>query len=119
MNPTLALFASILVGGLSQIVLKQATNHGVRTSKPGGRGFWISLLSSVWIWLFAIMLPVATILWIFAVSRLEISYAFPMLSASYVLVALLSKVFLKESLGWQRWIAIAVICFGVVLIARG
>jgi drug/metabolite transporter (DMT)-like permease len=58
-----------------------------------------------------------TMLWMVALSHMDISYAFPLVSASYVLVAVLSRLLLKESIPWQRWLAIAVISLGVALSA--
>jgi len=118
MSATAALWASILLGGLAQIVLKRGLNGHATQNGARGLAWWLGLLRSRWLWAWVVFFPVSTVLWILAVSQLDISYAFPMLSASYAFVALLSRVLLKESTSWHRWVAIAVICLGVFLIAR-
>lgn len=61
---------------------------------------------------------VSVVLWIVALSRLPVSLAYPMLSIGYVVNALLAWWLLGEQPDPQRWIGIAVIIFGVVLVAR-
>jgi drug/metabolite transporter (DMT)-like permease len=60
----------------------------------------------------------SALLWISILSRNELSWAFPMLSLSYVLTAILSPVFLHESFSVQRFAGIVVICLGVYLVTR-
>jgi len=117
MSSTVALWTSIFLGGVAQILLKRGLNERVAQASKSSLHWWLSLLTSVWIWAWGISFVVATALWLLAVSQMNISYAFPLLSASYALVALLSRIFLKEPVDWRRWGAITVICVGVVLIA--
>jgi drug/metabolite transporter (DMT)-like permease len=60
----------------------------------------------------------SAIVWISILSRSELSWAFPILSLSYVLTALLSPLFLHESFAPQRLIGILVICLGVFLVSK-
>jgi uncharacterized membrane protein len=48
----------------------------------------------------------------------ELSKVVPLYSLSYVLVALIGQVFLDERVTLQRWIGIAAIIAGVVVVAR-
>jgi drug/metabolite transporter (DMT)-like permease len=116
MNATAALWISILLGGVAQILLKRGVT-GDRASRGAFTQWWLGLLRSGWIWAWLISFIAATGLWLLAVSQLNISYAFPLLSASYVIVAVLSRIWLHENVSWQRWTAIAVISAGVLLIS--
>ena len=51
-------------------------------------------------------------------SRVEVSAAYPMLSIGYVLAAVMGYFFLGESVGVERMAGIALICGGVLLVAR-
>ena len=116
MSPYVALWASILLGAVGQITLKRAV-----TPQPGSQvkgNQWVALLGSWWLWLYAFCFGSATILWLLALSDLNISYAFPLLSVGYILVALLAQLLLGESVSTRRWVAIAVISLGVILISR-
>jgi drug/metabolite transporter (DMT)-like permease len=118
MNALAALWISIALGAFAQIVLKLAVSGPLGGTSTRAVGWWMNLLRSGWLWAYALSFAVATGLWMLALSGLNISYAFPLLSASYVLVAVLARLCLKESVSVRRWIAIAVICLGVILIAR-
>jgi len=116
MTASIALWTSIFLNGLAQVLLKKGVGH---SNDAGGApaGWWLSLLQNVWVWAWGLSFVAATALWLLALSRLDISYAFPLLSTSFVLVALLSRLLLGEFISWKRWAAIFVICFGVILIA--
>jgi drug/metabolite transporter (DMT)-like permease len=114
----LALWASIGIGAFAQIALKRAVSAGFGTPNPASIRWWLRLLRCGWLWLYFACFSLATALWLLALSSLNLSYAFPLLSASYVVVALLGRFWLKEIVSTRRWVAIAVICSGVILIAR-
>lgn len=60
----------------------------------------------------------SSIFWLVVLSRFEISLVYPIVSLAYILVALASMVFFKESVTLMRWLGILVIVAGVVLISR-
>jgi multidrug transporter EmrE-like cation transporter len=51
-------------------------------------------------------------------SRVDVSYAYPMLSIGYVVAALAGKAFFGEPVDLIRWAGIVTICIGVWLITR-
>ena len=61
---------------------------------------------------------ISAILWIIILSRAELSWAFPILSLSYVITVLISPILLNESFSVQRLIGTLVICIGVYLVGR-
>lgn len=61
---------------------------------------------------------VSVVVWIVALSRVDVSVAYPMLSIGYVVNALLAYWLFGEAVGAERWLGIAVILVGVVLVAR-
>jgi drug/metabolite transporter (DMT)-like permease len=61
---------------------------------------------------------VSALIWISILSRADLSWAFPILSLSYVITALLSPVLLNESFSAQRLIGTLVICLGVFLVYK-
>lgn len=69
--------------------------------------------------LFGLLLyAVSAVLWLIVLSRMELSFAYPLLSVGYILVLLCSWFFFKESISIVRWAGVLVICFGVFLISR-
>ena len=61
---------------------------------------------------------ISVIVWLMALSRVEVSYAYPLLSVGYIVTAFAGQFFFQEALGPVRWTGILVICLGVFLITR-
>jgi multidrug transporter EmrE-like cation transporter len=61
---------------------------------------------------------VSVVLWIVALSRVDVSVAYPMLSLGYVLNAVAARWLFGEMLAVQQMIGIAFILVGVTLVAR-
>ena len=56
--------------------------------------------------------------WLAVLSRVNLSWAYPMLSIGYILVLLVSALILKEHVSAIRWMGALVICIGVFLVFR-
>ncbi len=61
---------------------------------------------------------IAALAWIAAVSRSDLSFAYPFASLSYPLVLLFASLLLKESVPVMRWIGIPIIMFGIFAVSR-
>lgn len=59
-----------------------------------------------------------SIFWLMLLSRVDLSYAYPVLSLGYVMITLVSALLLGENVTAMRWSGVLVICLGVFLIAR-
>ncbi|MGH9477225.1 MAG: EamA family transporter [Terriglobales bacterium] len=56
--------------------------------------------------------------WWGVLSRVDLSYAFPLTSLSYIVLLGASHVFLNERISTQRWLGTIAVVFGVYLITR-
>lgn len=61
---------------------------------------------------------ISVVVWILALSRVEVSLAYPMLSLGYVVNAIAAWYLFGEALSLQRIIAIGIILVGVYILAR-
>lgn len=61
---------------------------------------------------------ISVIIWLLVLSRVSVSYAYPLLSVGYVVTALADRFFFHETISLTRWAGIAVICLGVWLVSR-
>jgi multidrug transporter EmrE-like cation transporter len=61
---------------------------------------------------------VSVVVWILALSRTEVSIAYPMLSIGYVLNALAAWYLFGEAVTAQRLVGIGIIVLGVFVVAR-
>lgn len=112
MTPSVALWLSIGLGACAQVFLKK----GVSGKSAGAGAGTMSLLFSAWVWAWAVCFALATGLWLIALAKIQVSYAFPLLSLGYPIVAVLSMMLLKERVTVVRWVAILVITTGVAII---
>ena len=104
MTPLLPLAGSVALNAVAQITLRYAS------SEQGARN------RRVWLGAWGATLVVATALWIAAIRSADISWAYPLLGAGYVLVTIMALVFLHERVPPSRWLAILVISVGVVMV---
>jgi multidrug transporter EmrE-like cation transporter len=61
---------------------------------------------------------ISVVVWIVALSRVDVSLAYPMLSIGYVVNALLAMWLFGEVISALRWGGIGLIVIGVVMVAR-
>lgn len=71
-----------------------------------------------YVFLGTILYGIALILWLGAMSTLDISFMYPMLSIGYVITAIFAFVFLGEEVGSMRWLGILLVVVGCVLITK-
>lgn len=63
-----------------------------------------------------LLLAAGTLVWLMVLLRLEVSKAVPFLSLGFVLVALVSKFVLRETLSGKRWLGIMLIVAGLGMV---
>jgi len=61
---------------------------------------------------------VSVAVWLIALSRVDVSIAYPMLSLGYIINAIAAHYLLGEAVTLQRWLGIGFIIVGVWLVAR-
>lgn len=64
-----------------------------------------------------IMYGLSTVFWLIALSRMELSYVYPFISLTYILVLALSYLVLKESIGLNKIAGTVLIILGLILIS--
>jgi len=64
------------------------------------------------------MYVMSVIVWLLVLSRVQVSFAYPMLSIGYIVNALAANYFFGEPLTSMRMLGIFIIIFGVYLVAR-
>ena len=103
-----------------QLILKHAiSQYGeIPSNIREGLSFLIrALLNPLVILCFAFGF-IAALAWIAAVSKSDLSFAYPFVSLSYPLVLLFASLLFKESIPVMRWIGLFIIMLGVFIISR-
>ena len=116
------ILTSVVLAGFAQITLKTGVNHV--TDATGGGELHMnadslkSLLSSPIIWGGLVLFGLSAIVWLFALSRASLSFAYPFAALSYVLIVLFSVLVLHEDVPVLRWVGVAFIVTGILLVAQ-
>lgn len=59
----------------------------------------------------------SALVWIYVLSRADLSFAYPFLSLAYVAVTASATVFLKERFSTRQWLGLALVVAGVAAVA--
>jgi len=121
---TWAAFALVLTGVLlnavAQLALKASVSdtgiinldlHSLLTSAGG-------LATNLWLWLGLICYAVSVVVWILALSRVDVSIAYPMLSIGYIVNAVAAWQLFGEPMNLAKVAGIGIIIVGVYVLAR-
>lgn len=111
----LSLMQSIMLS-LGQLTLKVALGNMLPFS--WSMRFWGHLLTNWWFLLCGIMFGGASLLWMYILKHWPLSMAYPMVSMSYVIAMVMAVLFLHESIAWNRWLGVALIMLGCMLVAK-
>lgn len=114
------LLAGVMLNAVAQLSLKAATNRMGAVSL-GFDGLGATLLRAglqPFIWLGLLCYGISVVVWVAALSRTEVSLAYPFLSLGYVVNAVAAWYLFGENVSTQRLAALAVIIVGVWLLAR-
>jgi len=113
------LLFSVVAGVIAQIVLKKGAFNLPNFSL---QNFWPiikEVLTNHYLILWILFGGVSAFLWLLAVSRLELSFAFPVAQAlGIILVAFLSYLFFAEVISLWRWLGILLLIIGIFLVSQ-
>ena len=81
--------------------------------------FAFSMLLNPYIIISLILTLLAGVTWMIAMTKFEISYAYPFTLLGLVFVTIFSVLFFGESINWQKVVGIVFVLFGIFIISRG
>jgi len=114
------LLAAVTAESFAQLALKVGAVGGPRILSPPYRawaGRWRLGSAAAWVALGLLAYGLEIVFYTVALSRLDVSVAFPLGSLCFVGVAILSKLFLAEAVGGIRWLGVGCILAGTVFLA--
>jgi drug/metabolite transporter (DMT)-like permease len=121
MPAVVPILGSVLFGVVGQLVLKA----GVSSLGPIGLGGNRLVATILRVLLQPLVMAgfalygLGMVCWLIALSQVELGYAYPFISLSYVLILIASKVLFREELSGMKLFGVASICLGVIVIAGG
>jgi drug/metabolite transporter (DMT)-like permease len=112
------LFVAIMLGAMGQVALK----HGMTSVRAVGVRDVLRDLPGVfgnpYMLAGVFCYGASSVLWLYSMTNLDISFMYPLASLSYVVTTVLAIIFLKERVIPMRWIGLAMIVAGSFLITR-
>ena len=100
----------------SEVLLKVGASETRRVE--GWEWTGLMSLASIWIWLAIVLVILSFLCWIYVLRHIPLSIAFPLSNVVHVLVPLSCWIFLGEHISATRWCGIAVVVFGLAVVAR-
>lgn len=116
----LLVLTGVLLNALAQLALKASVRDGGEIALEFSQALptAVQLAAQPWLWLGLTCYGISVVVWLLALSRVEVSLAYPMLSLGYVVNALAAWVWLGESLHPGKLAGIGIIIVGVYVLAR-
>lgn len=115
----LSLLISMSLGVIGQLFIKKGLNElGNLNFSSGLVSSYGKIFLSPFVILGLLVYFLGVFFWLYGLSKVDLSFAYPFASVSFILVLLVSWLFLGESVSLLRWAGVAAICLGVFLISR-
>ncbi len=107
------LLLSVGLGSIAQILYKKGMSGKLKKFSAIGliKLFFTKKIASG-----LILYVISAVIYLYALSRAQLSYAYPFYAAGYALVTFLSWKFLNEKINRERLIGIIIIVIGVVMV---
>ena len=114
------IFLTIFFTVYGQIIIKwQVNSAGALPVEAIEKiSFILRLLLNPWILSGLFSAFLASLTWMAAMTKFDLSYAYPFMSLSFIIVSLSSLVFFNESMSLSRLIGLSFIVLGIIVINR-
>lgn len=120
MKNILLILLSVSLAVLGQFFLKKGMMDIGEIPLNFGTPFFLlgRVFTSIKLFFGFMLFALSSVSWLVVLSRVELSFAYPMVSMGYILTIFISWKFLGEHISPVRWAAVVVICAGVVLLSK-
>ena len=112
-NAYVQIAISIVLSAASQLLMKRGADDSVHGSVLGFAG-----LGSGWVWLGILAMIVSLVSWLHALRTVPLNIAFNLTGIIHALVPLSCWILLGEAISGRRWLGIALVITGVLVVAR-
>jgi drug/metabolite transporter (DMT)-like permease len=115
------ILGTIIFTVYSQLVMRwQVSAAGQLPADLAGKaGFVIALLLNPWVLSGIVATFFAGVSWMLAMTKFEISYAYPFVSLNYILVLFAGFLLFHEAVSVAKLAGTALVILGIIVIARG
>ncbi len=100
----------ILFTAIGEFLLKLMMNRSVETM--------VQLWVHPGVFLAFSLIILGGVMWLYAMSKVHLSFMYPFMSLNYVVILFGSEFGLHESVSWYRYSAVGLIVLGLLLVSR-
>ena len=117
----LFIFGSVLFTVYGQLILKWQVNQAGAFPADTIEKIWfiLRLLFNPWVISGITGGFLALLCWMAAMTKFELSHAYPFMSLAFVLVLALSALFFHEAVTWPKMVGLALIVAGITIGSQG
>jgi len=108
----------VILNSIAQIALKLGMSNISISKNPSifSMDMIQSLVFNRYVIIGWALYGISFVIWLYVLSKVKLSYAYPFISLSYVIVAVLGYLILDEKISTGAWIGIGLVVVGVSLI---
>lgn len=119
--PIIYILISVVGGAAGQLMLKYGMNRtgAITLSADQAAGGIMRMASNPWVIAGLFLYGCGTIFWLAAISRVDLSFAYPFASLSYVIMLLVAWQIFDEQITPWRLVGTLIIATGVLVVSRG
>jgi drug/metabolite transporter (DMT)-like permease len=111
---------SVGLAAVAQLTLKAGMNQ---VTEEGGAVTLSAdslklVVTNVTVWAGLVIFALSAVAWLFVLSRTTLSFAYPFAALTYLVIVLVDRFWFKEEVPPLRWVGVAFIMIGIVMVAR-
>jgi drug/metabolite transporter (DMT)-like permease len=114
------ILASVALAAVAQLTLKAGMNQV--TEKIGTATLSTASIKAIAsnpvVWGGLALFAIAAAVWLFVLSRASLSFAYPFAALTYLIIVLVDRFILHETIPPARWVGVGLIMAGIVLVSR-
>jgi len=120
LNNIAIIILSILMSSTAHVLLKKGMmTHALGTvSSDGIFGLVWAVGTNLWVMGGMLLHVSALVVWLWALSKVDISFAYPFLALGYVLVSAMAWFWLGEELSPMKILGMGIIVVGILVLAK-
>jgi drug/metabolite transporter (DMT)-like permease len=119
MNARLLLLLSVVFASCGQVLFKKGMallgTQNISANMSNMFRTLISIVFSPWVFTGLVLYGLSTLLWLFALSKTTLNYAYPFTILTFILVMAASYFIFSETIPLNRMIGAGVICIGILI----
>lgn len=114
------ILGTVFASAVAQLALKLGMSSPAiaAAGQNGGRALILAVAGSPLVWTGLVIYGAGVIAWLYVLSKVDLSLAYPFVGVSFIVVMLFGMFLLQETVGPMRVIGTVLIALGCVMVAR-